>query len=156
MAKGDMFLKLDGAPGESNVPEHKDEIEILAWSWGMTSPTALGGAGATGRNSLSEIRFTKLADKATTPLMGMARNNAKVKATLSVRKSGSSPPIDYLVITVKNGRITTYNIGAESPGSPIVSESFAVAFEEIEVKYAAQETTGSKAADMVFQASVRN
>ena len=29
------FLKLDGIPGESTDAKHKDEIELVAFSWGV-------------------------------------------------------------------------------------------------------------------------
>ena len=32
----DMFLKLDGIKGESLDATHKDEIDVLAWSWGLS------------------------------------------------------------------------------------------------------------------------
>ena len=37
---GDLFFKVKGAKhglikGESQDDEHKDEIEVLSWSWGM-------------------------------------------------------------------------------------------------------------------------
>ena len=32
----DMFLKIGDLKGESTVTSHKDEIHVLAWSWGMS------------------------------------------------------------------------------------------------------------------------
>jgi type VI secretion system secreted protein Hcp len=162
MAKADIFLKLEssGGPvtGESNAPDHKDEIEIFEWSWGMTGSQALGGSpGQTARTALSEIRFGKGCDAATTKLMTVMRNNAVVtKAVLTVRKAGVTPPVEYLIVTVKKGRITSHSIGTRAPDDPELVESFSIAFEEIEVKYATQLTTGSKSAQMVFNASVND
>ena len=45
----DMFLKLDGIKGESVDSKHKDEIAVLAWSWGMSNSGSAhlgGGAGS--------------------------------------------------------------------------------------------------------------
>ena len=44
---GDMFLKVKGAKhgdinGEAQDQKHKNEIEVLAWSWGMQGKAALG------------------------------------------------------------------------------------------------------------------
>lgn len=157
MAKADMFLKLDGLTGEANAPEHKDEIEILEWSWGMTGPSALSGGGPSARTSLSEIRFSKGCDKATTQLMSVMRNNTKVKeARLAVRKAGAVPPVEFMTITVKNGRITSHTIGTETPGNSTLVETFSIAFEEIEVKYTTQQGTGGKSADLLFNATVVN
>ena len=43
-----MFLKVKGAKhgdinGEAQDQKHKNEIEVLSWSWGMQGKAALGG-----------------------------------------------------------------------------------------------------------------
>lgn len=160
MAKADIFLRLEGAKtgvikGESNVLEHLDEIEISSWSWSMKGPAALGGIGSVAKTSLSEIQFSKGTDSATTPLMSVMRNNELIKkGVLSVRKAGAVPPIDYLVVTIENGRLTAHSIGTEGPGSPTLVEHFSIAFEKIEVAYAPQQGTGSKSAKSTFSAVV--
>lgn len=158
MAKADIFLKLEaGGPvtGESNAPDHKDEIEIFEWSWGMTGSQALGGKGQAVKTAMSEIRFGKGCDSATTKLMTVMRNNTPVtRAVLTVRKAGVTPPVEYLIVTVKKGRITSHSIGTRAPGDAELVEQFSIAFEEIEVKYATQMTTGSKSAQSVFSANV--
>jgi type VI secretion system secreted protein Hcp len=30
----DMFLKIDGIPGESTDASHRDEIDLLSYTWG--------------------------------------------------------------------------------------------------------------------------
>lgn len=160
MAKADIFLHVEGKQtgvikGESNVPEHLDEIEISDWSWGMTGSSALGGAGATVRTALSELRLGKGTDRATTQLMSVMRNNEVIKkAVLSVRKAGSVPPIDYLTITIQNGRITEHKLGTLAPDSPTLVESFAIAFTDIEVAYTPQAGSGGKTAQLTFRTSV--
>src|SRR5258708_21299898 len=37
MAQVDYFLKLKGIEGESSDKTHKNEIELLSWSWGATN-----------------------------------------------------------------------------------------------------------------------
>jgi type VI secretion system secreted protein Hcp len=45
----DMFMKIDGVTGESRDKTHGKEIDVLAWSWGMSqSGTARIGGGAGG------------------------------------------------------------------------------------------------------------
>lgn len=159
MGKSDMFLSLESkggaVKGEASAPSHKDEIEIYDWSWGMTGPNALGGKGQQVRTAMSEIRFGKRADRATTQLMSVMRNNDPVtKATLTVCKAGTNPPVEYLIVTVKKGRITSHTIGTENVDSEFIVESFSIAFEEIEVKYAPQMDTGSKSGQLVFNARV--
>lgn len=159
MAKADMFLRLEGkrsgwVKGEANATGHVEEIDISDWSWGMTGSHAMGGAGAAARSSLSELRLGKGTDRATTALMAVMRTNEEVKkAVLTVRKAGTAP-VDYLVITVENGRISSHSIGNRSPGDPELVESLTLAFEKIEVKYAPQGTEGAKGAQSVFNTQV--
>lgn len=160
MAKADMFLRLEGkstglVKGESNSKEHPDEIEIFEWSWGMSGSTALGGSGGAVKSQMHEIRFGKSTDRATTQLLTVMRTNEPVKkAVLSVRKAGAVPPVEFLQITIQNGRITSHTIGTQTPGSPELVESFSIAFDEITVAYAPQESTGGKSAQLVFNARV--
>jgi type VI secretion system secreted protein Hcp len=158
MASGDMFLKLEGArtgvvKGESTDSAHDKEMQVLGWSWGMSTSQTVGGAGAGSRSSLSVLRISKLVDTASTALMSVMRNNELIKsAVLSVRKAGGVQ-IDYLIITVKGGRITSYDIAA--PSGPVVTEEFSIAFEEIEVQYHEQDSKGARKGSSSFVAEVR-
>ena len=41
MAIADMFLKLAGVTGEAKDADHKGEIEVVSWSWGLQATTAI-------------------------------------------------------------------------------------------------------------------
>ena len=47
----DMFLKIDGIKGESQDKKHKDQIDLMSWSWGASNAgshsTGGGGGGWT-------------------------------------------------------------------------------------------------------------
>ena len=47
----DMFLKLTDIKGEAQDDSHKEEIDVLAWSWGMSQSgtTHVGGGGGSVR-----------------------------------------------------------------------------------------------------------
>ena len=53
----DSFLKIEGIKGESLDSKHKDEIEVLSFSWGATQPGAFGGGGGTGKVSAQDFSF---------------------------------------------------------------------------------------------------
>ena len=40
VSASDMFLKLTGVKGESVDDKHRDEIDVLSWSWGLSTGTA--------------------------------------------------------------------------------------------------------------------
>ena len=65
MAQVDMFLKLTNIKGEAQDAKHKDEIDVLTWSFGMSqSGSAHGGTGrhrqgARSRTSRSRTTSTR-------------------------------------------------------------------------------------------------
>ncbi len=64
----DMFLKIDGLEGESVDAEHANEIDILAWSWGMSQSGSMhmGKGGGSGKVSVQDLSVTKWVDQAKT------------------------------------------------------------------------------------------
>ena len=51
------FLKIGDIKGESNDAKHKDEIEVLSWSWGVTRPGTMAHGGGGGEGKASFQRF---------------------------------------------------------------------------------------------------
>jgi type VI secretion system secreted protein Hcp len=156
----DMFLKVETAKqgvikGESQDDKHAAEIEILNWSWGMLSKTALAGGGATGKTTINELNVSKRVDSSSTALMSAMRNNDLIKkAVLSVRKAGTKQ-FDYVKITIEKGRITKYNIdsGTNSP-APELLESVSFAFQKISVEYVPQGLDGQPRGGTMFETSL--
>ena len=70
MAQADMFLKLTNIKGEALDAKHKDEIEVLSWSFGSSqSGSAHGGTGSgTGKVQIQDLKITTYVDKAETDL----------------------------------------------------------------------------------------
>ena len=85
----DMFLKLDGIKGESVDSKHKDEIAVLAWSWGMSNSGSahLGSGGGSGKVNVQDLSLTKYIDVSTPDLMLSSCNGKHIaKAQLTVRR----------------------------------------------------------------------
>jgi hypothetical protein len=69
-----MFFKVKGAKhgdinGEAQDQKHKNEIEVLSWSWGMQGKASISTGAATGKATMRELRIVKKVDKASTALM---------------------------------------------------------------------------------------
>jgi type VI secretion system secreted protein Hcp len=139
-AATDMFLKLKDIPGESNDKKHGGEIEVLAWSWGLSqSRSARSGAGA-GKVSFQDINFTKWVDTATTDLMIALASGKKVpSATFTVRKSGETK-IEFYLIDLKNVVVKSLATGG-SGGEDRFTENVGLGFEQIQVTYLAASNT---------------
>ena len=112
---GDMFLLVKGAQhglikGEAQDEQHKAEIEVLSWSWGMQGRATLGGGAATGKATMHDLKIVKRVDSASTALMQALRTNEPIqKAVLTLRKAGKSP-LEYLKVTIEQGRVTSLTV----------------------------------------------
>lgn len=153
----DIFLKAQGQKsgkinGESEDTDHKDEIEVLGWSWGMTAPTDLSTGQASGRISMRAITITKSVDKATTPLMNaLACNETITKALLTVRKAGKKgKSIEYLKVTLEQGRLISHQIRSGSSDPAALVEELSLAFQKITVDYTPQGPDGQPRAGSSF------
>src|SRR5688572_10539928 len=124
---GDMFLMVKGAKhgvikGEAHDDVHKEEIEVLRWSWGMQARPSLGGGGASGKATVNDLKIVKRVDSASTALMNALRTNEVIqKAVLTLRKAGENP-LEYVKITIEQGRVTglTIEAGDVSGGAEIL------------------------------------
>jgi type VI secretion system secreted protein Hcp len=158
---GDMFLMVKGAKhgvikGESPDTQHKDEIEVLSWSWGMQGKASLGGGAATGKAAMHELKITKRVDAASTALMLALRTNEPItKAVLTLRKAGKSQ-LEYMKVTIEQGRVMSLTIdGGDSqggdPGGAGDLERVSFSFNKIAVEYTPQGKDGLPQGGMKFE-----
>ena len=62
----DTHIKFDGVEGESTHQDHKGEIEVLSWTWGVSNASGVVSGGGSGRGKASpgEFHLTHTYDKA--------------------------------------------------------------------------------------------
>ena len=67
----DIFAKIGDIKGESLDDKHKDEIEVLSFSWGVTNTgvIAAGGGGGAGKATFQDLSIVHKIDKASPLLM---------------------------------------------------------------------------------------
>ena len=159
MAQGDMFLKIDGArqgaiKGEAQDWAHKDEIDVLAWSWGMEGNSIHGQA--TAKTTVRELKVGKRVDRATTALMSALHNNEVIKkAVLTVRKAGGADPVEYFTITMEQARITSIVEQSGAAGDPsMLMEELSLAFTKLAVEYKPQGADGSYRGGTAFEMDI--
>lgn len=139
----DMFLKLEGIKGESKDSVHKEEIDVLAWSWGMSNSGSAhvgGGAGA-GKVNVQDLSFTKYVDLSSPSIMLAVANGKHItKATLVVRKAGEHP-LEYITIVMTECLVSSVSTGG-SGGEDRLTENVSLNFAKVEVTYKEQMATG--------------
>ena len=144
MAQADYFLKIEGVPGESTDSKHKDEIEVLSWSWGETNAGShsMGRGGGAGKVSMQDFNFVMSANKATPKLMLSCATGSHISsAKLTARKAGGDQQ-EYLTITLSDVLVSSYQTGG-SQGDIIPTDQVSLNFAKIEFEYKPQKADGS-------------
>jgi type VI secretion system secreted protein Hcp len=139
----DIFAKIGDIKGESLDTKHKDEVELLSWSWGLSQAAGSGGTGsgsAVGKATFQDLAFTHVLDRSSPSLMKACATGQHLKdATISARKTGKTQ-YDYLVIKMSDVIVTSVSLG--SSGEPPI-ESVTLQASKIDVEYRPQLPDGS-------------
>src|SRR6476661_7585126 len=104
----DMFIKIGDVKGESKDKTHKEEIDVLAWSWGMSnSGTAHtgGGAGA-GKANVQDLSVTKYIDACSPALMLACCKGTHYDDAELIARLADDTPVEYVKIALTEVLIT--------------------------------------------------
>ena len=147
----DIFAKLGDIKGESLDDKHKDEIEVLSWSWGVTNaaPASTGTGAGAGKPKFQDFSFTHKIDKASPVLMQACATGVHLKeATITHRKAGKGQQ-EFLIIKMNDVIVTALTDGDSSDGGS--SETVSLAFAKVDVEYKPQKADGSLDAGLHFK-----
>jgi len=139
----DIFAKIGDIKGESLDSKHKDEIEVLSFSWGVTSTfaTQSGGGGGSGQATCQELALVHKIAKASPLLMRACVIGGHHKEpTITHRKAGKDQQ-DYLIVKMNDVIITAVTDGDASGQAG--SETVSLAFAKIDLEYKSQKADGS-------------
>ena len=88
----DIFAKIGDIKGESTDDKHKDEIEVLSYSWGVANTAADWSAAVRGKAIFQDVTIVHGIDKATPALFKACATGVHLKdATITHRKAGKGP-----------------------------------------------------------------
>ena len=138
----DIFAKLGDIKGESLDSKHKDEIEVLSFSWSLTNPDGGGSAAGVGRGraTFQDLTIVHKIDKATPSLLRACATGTHLKdATITHRKAGKGQH-EYLIVKMDDIVITGVSHGGSNE---VGSESVTLAFAKVQVEYRAQRPDGA-------------
>jgi type VI secretion system secreted protein Hcp len=139
----DMFLKIGDIKGESTDKAHKETIDVLAWSWGMSQSgtTHMGGGGGSGKVSVQDLSVTKYVDASSNALMLACCNGTHYdEAKLTVRKAGGEP-LEYIKLTMKEVIVSSVSTGG-SGGEDRLTENIVLNFAQFKFEYQEQDDKG--------------
>ncbi len=137
----DYFLKIDGIKGESVDDKHKDEIDILSFSWGLSNTPVAGGGGA-GKATFKEFTVTKKTDTSSPKMMLACATGQRIPTVNFVVRRNPEPgtpeaPQEFYFITLENVLVSSYS-SSGSPAGELPTESLSLNFTKITYEYRPQ------------------
>lgn len=152
----DIFAKLGDIKGESQDSKHKDEVEVLAWSWGVnqSGTMAHGGGGGAGKVSFNDLSFSHSVDKASPVLMKACATGEHIKeGTITARKAGKGQQ-EFLIIKMNDIIITGVSPnGSGGDVGPV--ETVTLQFAKVDLEYKPQKPDGSLDAGVHFKYDIK-
>jgi len=145
MALVDYFLKIDGAPGESQDAKHKDEIQVLSFSFGesQAGTMAFGGGGGAGKVQMQDFHFMMNVNKASPKLFLHCATGEHLKsAILTARKAGKDQQ-DYLKVTFTDLLVSSFQTNGDAHANSLPLDSISLNFTKIEIEYKLQNADGT-------------
>ncbi|MDB6153330.1 MAG: hypothetical protein JWL90_1783 [Chthoniobacteraceae bacterium] len=144
-AQIDVFLKLDGVPGESIDAVHAKEIELMGCSFlvDQSGMNWAGGVATAAKANITPIVLTKRADSAS-PLLFINNllGTKTPKAVLTFRKAGAGGHFDFITITLSDVYISKYEFAGSTDGDQ-PTESVSLSFRTITYRFVPQKPDGS-------------
>ncbi len=127
----DCFLKIDGVSGESTDDNHKEWIEVLSYSHGISAavPQVIGSARTAERSEHQDFSIVKLMDKASPKLaLYICRGDIIPEVTLELCRAGGDK-LRYMKYVLTDAIVSSVQPG----GNPQTGE--ALPMEEVSFNY---------------------
>ena len=151
----DIFAKLGDIKGESQDDKHKDEIEVLSYSWGLTNAGSMGhgSGGGEGKATFHDLSFSHKIDKASPLLLKACATGQHLKdATITRRKAGKGQQ-EFLIIKLNDVIVTSVTESDEGGASQ--TETVTIAFAKVDIEYKPQKPDGSLDAAIHFKYDIK-
>ena len=153
-----IHLKLTGIKGESTSAQHRDEIALEGWNWGVSTSLPMGGTAggaAAARPVFSPFSWTHRVDIAS-PLLWKACATGQhiAEAQLSIARPLTTAG-DYLTLRMTDVLVTSVGLTDVSSDTQPPLESVAMSFTTFEYSYRPQLANGSFGPAVTFKYDIR-
>jgi len=139
LAAYECWLKIDGIDGESTVKGKERLIEVISWSFGVSSPTDPQSGLPSGKRIMQPFKLTMRTSKASPPLIQKFVMRSAIKmVTLTARKPATATPAggDYLKITLMDVQVISFvNLGNSKSTEAYPIEEVLLVYKKMEIEY---------------------
>lgn len=134
----DIFLSVDGIPGESTDDQFKGKIEISTYQEHVkmtTTKASTGGSDASGRADVGVLVVHKGLDSSSPLLRGaLCKATEIANVVLTLRRTVKEKPTPYMEYKLKQAKVVDLQLTGIGAGS-IPNEQVTFRFDEIEYVY---------------------
>lgn len=139
----DAFLKIGDIKGESQDDKHKDEIEVLSFSFGISRKNQRG------QPNIHDFRVLKRVDTSSPALFDAACQGDPVRGnTLFTARKAGEKPLEFLKIKMEDVIITSIEHSGVAGPEGLPMETVSLDFRSVEIIAIRQKSDGT-AGDMV-------
>lgn len=135
----DVFLKIEGIKGESTDDKHKDEIELLSFSFGVSQPISgtISSAGSisASKADFSDISFMHYYDLASPKLFEACATGQHIPSVTLTCHRATGNKEKYLEYKLTDVLVSSVQTSGAAGGEDVPTESVSLAFGKIEITY---------------------
>jgi len=144
----DAFLKIDGVEGESRDNKHKNEIDVISWSFGESLPAATsrsaGGARSAERANFQDFKFTMRTNKASPKLFLACASGEHLKSVLLTVRKADKNQSEFLQIWLQEVMVSSFiSLGTSGGTDTYPMEEIMLNFAKIKITYKPTKADGS-------------
>lgn len=144
-----VFLKLDDLKGGSRDKNHKDQIDVLAWSWGLSQGISSEIGNSRKKVNVEDLSITKYIDKASPGLIRAVCSGKVFKEALLTLSNSGEKLIDYYKVTFNDLVISSVTAGGNA-GEDQPTENITLKYAKFKVEYTPQKS--NEKSDAVVEA----
>jgi type VI secretion system secreted protein Hcp len=147
MADIDIYLKLDGIPGDSAAVRHTDEIVVLSYRTDIETKLAShsGGGGGAGKAEFSGIQFRKRLDKASVALLLACASGRHIASGRFTFASASADSKAFYTVTLEDVLVSHISQAVGGGESVPTEEEVTLQCRRIHWAFSSQNPDGSQA-----------
>jgi type VI secretion system secreted protein Hcp len=151
-----IFTQIGDVHGDATEERHRDWIETLGYSFGVTQATgSVTGGGATGRPDFEDFKILKVVDRATPTLFLWAAEGRHIDdATIEVGRSGERGYQRLLLFTLTDVLIGSLKPAGSSGSS--LTEEVSLSFGRIRITYYKYDRDGSPDGEVTVDYDIRS